>query len=115
MLALCTLALAAQCVSKAPAALREKDSPSAQCTKWCEVAKADRQCGWCKCQACAHCKTATALPELPQTAPTQSQQPQAPAGAAQAKPKGRNRSRPAQTHILALLTLTQQRERERGS
>ena len=98
MLALYALALAAQCVSRAPAALREKDSPSAQCTKWCEVAKADRQCGWCKCQACPHCtgKTAPAEPGLTKPAPKQPQQPQAPAGAAQAKPKGRNRSRPAQ-------------------
>ena len=98
MLALYALALAAQCVSRAPAALREKDSPSAQCTKWCEVGKADRQCGWCKCQACPHCtgKTAPAEPGLTKPAPKQPQQPQAPAGAAQAKPKGRNRSRPAQ-------------------
>ena len=98
MLALYALALAAQCVSRAPAALREKDSPSAQCTKWCEAAKADRQCGWCKCQACAHCtgKAAPAQPGLTQPAPEQRQQPQAPVSTAQPKPRGRGKSRPAQ-------------------
>ena len=98
MLALYALALGAQCVSRAPAALREKDSPSAQCTKWCEAAKADRQCGWCKCQACAHCtgKAAPAQPGLTQPAPEQRQKPQAPASTAQPKPKARSKSRPAQ-------------------
>ena len=103
MLALYALALGAQCVSRAPAALREKDSPSAQCTKWCEAAKADRQCGWCKCQACAHCtgKTAPAQPGLTQPAPEQRQKPQAPASTAQPKPKARSKSRPAQQPAAA--------------
>ena len=56
MLVIHQLALAAQCVSQAPAGLREKDSQVAQCATWCSAKNADSQCGWCKCQACPHCK-----------------------------------------------------------
>ena len=71
MLVIHQLALAAQCVSQAPAGLREKDSQVAQCAKWCSAKNADSQCGWCKCQACLHCNTGQAQPGQQKWAPMQ--------------------------------------------
>ena len=96
MLVLYSLALAAQCVSKAPAALRGKDTPVAQCTKWCTVANAERQCGWCKCQACSHCKTEPPQPGQSQPTLTRPEQPRPPATTAHDKYRGKSRSRTAQ-------------------
>ena len=76
MLVIYQLALTAQCISQAPARLRGKDSQVAQCAEWCNAGNADRQCGWCKCQACPHCKAGQTQPGQPQPAPVQLDQSQ---------------------------------------
>ena len=76
MLVIYQLALTAPCISQAPARLRGKDSQVAQCAEWCNAGNADRQCGWCKCQACPHCKAGQTQPGQPQPAPVQLDQSQ---------------------------------------
>ena len=51
-----TGSISGTCVSRAPEKLRAKDVKVESCTPWCKVDNAANQCGWCKCQGCAHCK-----------------------------------------------------------